>query len=188
MSSSDAGPLEHVADPGVSQLDRRHRSEEEVPVAARPARDQDVREDRRERSQVAFELALIGPVGRPLHHDPARLEVVATGLVVLVRRDHRGTRALDRRRRIGDDDVVVLATQLEVVAAVGDDDPPVRMRLERCPRPGSSSRTCRRPTGRARPPRRPGRRSAPTGSSTPSRTPRSGPPSRPGSPSAAGSA
>ena len=80
---------------------------------------------------MAFELALIRSVGRPLHHDPARLEVVATGLVVLVRRDHRGTRALDRRRRVGDDDVVVLAAQLEVVAAVGDDDVAVRMRRER---------------------------------------------------------
>ena len=40
--------------------------------------------------------------------------------------------------------------QLEVVPAVGDDDPSVRVGQHRSPRPGSRSRTCRARTGRAR--------------------------------------
>ena len=72
------------------------------------------------------------------------------GLVVLVRRDDRGAGALDRWRRVGDDDVEALVRQLEVVAAVGDDDPAVRVGEDRPRRPGSTSRTSSGRSGRAR--------------------------------------
>ena len=96
-------------------------------VAARALDHRHVREDRGEGPEVLLELGLGAAVGDPLHHDPARCQVGLPGLVVLVRRDHRGARALDRRRRVGEDDVELLGRELEVVAAVGDDHPPVRV-------------------------------------------------------------
>ena len=89
-------------------------------------------------------------VRHPLHHDPAGGQVVAPGLVVLLGRDDRGARALDRGRRVGQDDVEAFVRQLEVIAAVGDDHPAVGVGQHGMRRRGSSSRTSRARSGRAR--------------------------------------
>ena len=143
-------------------------------VAAGAADGQDVRVDRRERPDVLLELGLGCAVRDPLHHHAARGQVLAAGLVVLLRRDDRGARALDGRRRVGDDDVEPLVAELQVVAAVGDDDPAVRVgrdlgRVRVVPAEHvGHGRHELDDVGRA------ARRSAPTGRPCPSRTRRRG--------------
>ena len=119
-------------------------------VTGRAADDGDMREDRGERPDVVLEFRLRRAVRGPLHHHPAGGQVIVSGLVVLLRRDDRGAGALDRRRRVGDDDVEPLVRELEVVPAVRDDDPAIRIRARPGRRPGSTSGTSSGPTGRAR--------------------------------------
>ena len=131
MSSSTPGRASAVADRLGRERHRLLRPEHVEPVAALPAHDRHVREDRREGPDVRPELVDRLAVRDPLHHDPAGLQVVAPGLVVLERRDDRHARALDRRRRVRHDDVVAPVGQLQVVAAVGHDDAPVGLREDR---------------------------------------------------------
>ena len=170
MSSRMPGPGEDVPDVLVGELDRLVAADHEEAVAARAERDDHVREDRAERPDVVEEL-VDGPAVRgPLHHHPARVQVGGAGLVVLERRDDRRAGALDRWRRVRDDDVVALRRQLEVVPAVGDEDVAVGLREDLRRRPGRTSRTSSGRTGRAR--RRPsgGPRSPRPGTPSPSRT------------------
>ena len=152
------------------ERDRLRRPEHVDAVAARARHDRDVREDRGERPDVVLNSSSGPPYGTHCIMIPPSGQVVAAGLVVLARRDDRGARALDRRRRVGDDDVVALVGQLEVVPTVGDDDLAVRVRRGPPRRPGSSSRTSSARTARARRRRSAARRSAPPGTPSPSRT------------------
>ena len=79
----------------------------------------------------ALNSSTVESVRRPLHHHATRVQAGVAGLVVLERRDDRRARALDRRRRVGDDDVVGLVGELQVVPAVGDDHVAVRVREDR---------------------------------------------------------
>ena len=76
---------------------------------------------------------LRGAERHPLHHHAARREVVAPGLVVLERRDDRHARALDRRRRVGHDDVEALVASSRWLRPSATTS-----------RPSGSARTCRR--------------------------------------------